>query len=201
MSDTSTDDSIGPRAEPAAVTLPPAVGERLGRLLGAGDRLDTAADWVAATRAAADRAGRRPGIEDLCTTPDGRHSFEPATGGGTRAFVCVLDPLLVPFLRDTPGTVRSEPPAGGPVTVEITPRDATATPPDVVVSLGVADEVAAGDPGRLYEAVCPYVHAFDSRASYESWAAGTDGHATAVPVEQGIAVARELAAVLFDGDG
>lgn len=207
-------DSIGPELDLAGFAIPPAVGERLGTLYGTGDRVRTGADWVAATREALDDVeGRPPSVADLCTTPDGRHAF---TGDDEhQEFVCVLDPLLYPFLTGTTGTVRSESPVSNDeIAVEITESGVSTSHPDAVVSIGVADEVGNADEGAadpatddgpvtpetVYGQVCEYIHVFEDERAYESWAETVPAATTSVPLPTGIALARELAASLFGSE-
>ena len=203
---TASDDStvhaseIGPRLQLRDVTLPGSVGEELARAYGSEQPIETGAAWVETmTDALADEVGRTPTADDLCTSPDGDHTF--VGDSEEQSYICVLDPLIYPFLTDTPGTVRSETPVRGEtVEVEIGETAATATHDDAVVSLGAA---ATGDPSdpvtfeRVYRQVCGYVHIFADRAEYDQWAADVDAATTTVPVAEGIAVARELTTALF----
>jgi hypothetical protein len=193
-------DSIGPQLDLDDVALPPAVGERLAALLGRESRIDTCAEWAAAMRSAlADSAGRTPTVEDLCTSDDGDHAFEGT--GERQSYACVLDPLIYPFLTDAPGTVRSETPVRGE-TVEIEIGDGAAISHDeAVVSLGVSDRAGTVDDvtvETVYRQVCGYVRVFADREEYEQWAADAAAATTAVPVDEGVAIARELAATLFE---
>lgn len=179
--------------------LPDDVAAGLGRLYDA-DPPATAAAWVAMLRDhKRDLDGEPPSIEDLCTTNDGDHAFVGADR--TESFICVLDPLAVPFLTDTPGTIHSTTPERG-VGVEITvgPDGIDYTHPEAVVSIGVADEVeceACASIDDTYEQVCPYIHVFEDESEYETWAATTDAATTSVPVGMGVALAGGLAEELF----
>lgn len=179
--------------------LPDDVAAGLGRLYGA-DPPATAADWVAMLREHKQAVdGDVPTVEDLCTTDDGAHAFR--SDDRTASYICVLDPLAVPFLTDTAGTVRSTTPERGK-TIEITvgPDGIDYTHPDAVVSIGVADEVdcaACATIDETYEQVCPYIHVFEDGSEYETWAAKTDAATTSVPVETGVALAGALAEELF----
>lgn len=200
-SETIDTDSIGPQLSLEDVTIPPAVGERMARLYGVGDRPETAADWMAVTRSElADTHGRQPTVADLCTSPDGVHTFTGA--GESQSYVCVLDPLAYPFLADEAGTVRSETPVRGhQVVFEIDADGATVTPDDAVVSLGVsdhADAVEAVTFETVYRQVCGYIHAFEDEAEYEAWADDVAAATTPLPAAEGVALAREIALTLFD---
>lgn len=194
-------EQIGPDVAPAEVSLPPHVGERMATLYGSEDRFETAADWLAATeRVVGDGPDGAATESDLCRVADGAHTV--AVDGERAAFVCVLDPLVVPFLRGRPATVRSESQVDGdPVVVEVEPDGASVRPEGAVVSLGVAHDLAEDDPltpERVYGEVCPYVHAFASPAEYERWDAETDAATTSVPMATGVALARGIAERLFE---
>lgn len=201
MADTIVErERIGPKLDLADVEFPPAVGEQLAVAYGVDRPIETGREWVEVTRESlADSVDRTPTVDDLCTSPDGVHTFE---GDGTaRSYVCVLDPLAYPFLTDTPGTVRSETPVRGE-TVEITVAGdgATVSHEDAVVSLGVSGDVDPADevtPAVIYRQVCGYIHVFADGAEYEQWAADGDGVTMSVPATDGVAIARELASELF----
>lgn len=140
------------------------------------------------------------GFDNLCTASTSRH--EARIDGEPRYFHCVLDTLLLPFVRpeETPVEVRSASPQSEAV-VELTVSrdDLEVWPPGAVMSFGVADELdvpdaAAVDPTTAYTSLCPYVNAFPSRAMYERWD-GTTPEATTMPVSfpTGLELARQLA--------
>ncbi len=201
MSTTTFDgDRIGPKLDLADLALPPHVGARLATVTGSDGRIETGAAWVDAMQATVD-----PDVDgqvtesDLCHAADGAHTVR--LGDETASFVCVIDPLMVPFLRQTPGTVTSQAPvAGETVEISVGPDDATASPPEAILSLGVARDPVDATPSaeHLYDAVCPYVHAFTTVAEYEEWAATVDAATTSLPVATGVALARELAHALVD---
>lgn len=202
MSTTAFDgDSIGPQLDLADETIPPHVGEHLSTMYGRDGRIETFAEWVSAIREASERTqGELPTEDDLCHLDDGDHTVE--ISGETLSFVCVLDPLAVPFLRETPGTVRSETPEDGDaITIDVEADGVTVDADDAVVSLGVTrDPEVDGTPTHedVYAETCPYIHAFASVDEYERWADRTDAATTSVPVETGVTVARELARELFE---
>lgn len=202
MADTTVDhDSIGPRLDLEDITFPPAVGERMATVYGVDAPIETGAEWVEATRGAlSEHTGRTPTPDDLCTRPDGAHTFED--DGGSQSYVCVLDPLVYPFLADTPGTVRSETPVYGE-TVEFTVESdgVTVSHADAVISLGVTETFDGNGqltPDVVYGAICEYIHVFADETEYERWAENVDGVTTVIPVPEGIGVARELATALFE---
>lgn len=173
MSSTAFDgDSIGPELSLADLALPPHVGERLAAQCGRDERFETAAAWIDGMRAAlADGRGEGPTAADLCRAENGAHHVR--IGDESASFVCAIDPLMVPFLRDRPATVRSETPVTAE-TVEIQVRadGAAAMPAEAVLSLGVTREPADAplSPERVYEEVCPHIQAFASVDEYERWA-------------------------------
>ena len=175
------------------------IGAGLGRLYHS-DAPRTAAEWVTLLRDhKRDIDSEPPSIEDLCTTDDGAHAF--LGDEREQSYICVLDPLAVPFLTDRSGTIRSTTPEHGE-TVEITvgPDGVSYSNPGAVVSVGVADETDCADCTTIeetYKYVCPYIHVFADEAEYETWAAETDATTTSVPVETGVALAGALAENLF----
>lgn len=194
-------DAIGPDVPPADVPLPSHVGERLATLYDRAERFETAAEWLAATeRVVGDGTDGAATEADLCRVDDGAHVVE--VDGERTGFACVLDPLVVPFLRERPATIRSESRVGGePIVVEVASDGVAVRPAGAVVSLGVADDLDADaplTPERVYREVCPYVHAFASPAEYETWAADAPAATTSVPMATGVALARGIADRLFE---
>jgi len=200
-SETVDIESIEPKLSLDGVAIPPGVGERMARLYGVDERPETAADWMAVSRAElAETHGRQPTVADLCTSSDGAHTF--VGDEESQSYVCVLDPLAYPFLTDETGTVRSETPVReAEVNFEIGHEQVAVTPETAVVSLGISDHVDAVETvtfETVYRHVCGYIHAFEDEAEYEQWAADVEAATTSLPAEEGIAVAREIALTLFD---
>jgi len=195
-----TDRGIGPVLELTEFRLPPHVGARLATLFGSEEPITSGSEWVREMRAAFTRQDGDPPTEDaLCHADDGAHSV--TIDGERDAFVCVLDPLIVPFLRDEPGRVESTTPEDGrTVTIDIDENGATATPESAVVSLGISRHVEAdtATPETVYRQVCGYIHIFTTPVEYERWADGVEAATTSVSVETGVGLARELATALFD---
>jgi len=179
--------------------LPADVAAGLGNLYGTAPP-DTAAAWVEMLRdRKRDWDGEPPSAEDLCTTKHGAHAF--VGEGRSQSYICVLDSLIVPFLTDTPGTVRSTTPVrGATVAITVTADGVDYSHPDAVVSLGVADAVDCASCTSIeetYEHTCPYIHVFEDDAEYETWAETTDAATTGLSVETGVALAGGLAEKLF----
>ncbi|MFB6087356.1 MAG: organomercurial lyase [Haloarculaceae archaeon] len=193
-------DSIGPELSLADLWVPPHVGKRWAAVLGHEGRFETGAEWIEAMGEVAEaQLDRAPTIENLCYMADGNHTIDLDGEDGTDAFVCMLDPLVVPFLTGRPGTVTSTTPEDGEsVTIEIG-EDGVIAPENAVISLGATRNPAGGEPSieRVYQESCPYIHVFASVEEYERWADGVDAATTSVPVDVGVAVARELATELF----
>lgn len=195
-------DTIGPNQALESIALPPHVGAPLGRLLDADRRLTDAADWIDAIAAVAnDQPDEGFGEDDLCHASDGAN--EIAIDGDRLRFVCTVDPLVVPFLRNEPGTITASPPSGDDlVRIEMEPDGVNVEPDGAVLSLGVAAEDVADaplTPAATYRNVCPYVQAFRSPADYRNWAADVDAATTSVPMTTGVTLAGRLATALFDG--
>lgn len=156
----------------------------------------------------ADVAARRidgsdvEGYEALCVTESSRHAAR--IGEETEHFACVLDTLVVPFLREAEEAVevRSESPVSDSAVELLVDREGVAaTPESAVLSFGVATDLPPPDERRplprfAYGALCPYVQAFPDRAEYEEWADRTDAATTALSPATGHALARRLGEVL-----
>ncbi|WP_167837483.1 organomercurial lyase [Halosimplex halophilum] len=184
------------------MSLPADVGEAFGRLYGT-DPPATVGEWTETMRAVVEaERGRAPTVDDLCATADGDHAF---VGEETeQAYICVLDPLVYPFLTGEAGTVRSTTPVRGTeVAFEIGEDGVAVSHDDAVVSIGVStdpDRVDDAPVETVYREVCGYIQTFEDRAEYERWTEGVDAATTAVPAAVGVAVARALAGTLFDAD-
>lgn len=183
-----------PAVDLVDVSLPPHVGARLAAFYDREEPFETAAEWVdVMERHLREEVGEIDPDTVMCTTPDGGH--EVAVGEETRSYVCVLDPLAVPFLEGAPATVTSTAPAGdGTVTIRVGDGGVSVSPPGAVLSLGVGHDVADVEPTleAAYEQLCAYTHAFASPAAYESWAAGVDASTTSLPAGRGVALAGAL---------
>lgn len=172
--------------------LPPGMAREMTGFYGEGP-VETLGDFVAATRAG---VGGGLAVEDLCHA--GGETPHRATVAGERyRFQCFYDGVALSHLVDEPAEVRTESPAGEPVTVRVDPDGGVeTTPAGTVMSFGIATDVAAdGDDPTVedvYDAVCPYVKAFPERGRYEAWAAGVDAATVGLPVAEGMPVAAAL---------
>lgn len=192
--------SIGPELELANETIPPHIGKHLATLYDLDEPIESWAEWVDAIRTASERTQDEPPTEDdLCYIEDGDHTIE--IDGETESFICVLDPLAVPFLRETPGAIHSITPEDGEaITIDVEEDGVTVDTDGAVISLGVSRDVdVEGTPTHedIYAESCPYIHVFASVDEYERWATGVNAATTSVPVDTGVAIARELARELF----
>lgn len=200
-SQTFDGDSIGPQLDLSDERIPPHVGVHLATLYDREDRVETWAEWVEVIRAASQQTrDELPTEDDLCYLDDGDHAVE--IDGETASFVCVLDPLAVPFIRETPGTVHSVTPEDGEeITIDVESDGVTVDTDGAVISLGVSRDVNVdGTPTHedVYAESCPYIHVFASADEYERWASDVQAATTSVPVDAGVAIARELARELFE---
>lgn len=184
--------------------IPPEVAENLRLLYGTDDGPATFGEWIEAI-ATVFGDDWPPAIDDLCHDDEGRHRAVVGTGDGTETyrFVCVLDAILLPFLvessvGDSAGKsveVASEcPETGERVTTRASRDRIEVDPDDAVLSFGVAetDEHAEPTAELTYGAMCPYIHAFADRDAYDRWAAETDAPTTALPLDEGLALARAI---------
>jgi hypothetical protein len=179
------------------------VGDRLATIFGSEPTFSTVAEWIDAMENAFEgQLGHTPTREDLCTTPDGNHVVE--IDGERESYVCVLDPLMVLFLEGQPGQVRSETPgSGAEIVIDVGREGVETSHEDAVVSIGVAADVSDAAVGPVtpelaYRTICPYVQAFVDEPAFDRWAAASDGVAMAIPIEESVIIARELAATLIE---
>jgi hypothetical protein len=195
-------DGIGENRSGEDVSLPADVGEAFGRLYGS-DPPATVGEWVETMRAViGDERGRAPTVDDLCATDDGDHVF---VGEETEeTYICVLDPLVYPYLTGEAGTVRSTTPVrAAEVTFEVGDDGVAVSHDDAVVSIGVSadpDRIDEAPVETVYREVCGYIQTFEDRAEYERWDEGVDAATTAVPAAVGVEIVCDLAETLFDAD-
>lgn len=184
--------------------IPDALANRLQTAFALDEPPATFADWAAAMIDTYEtELDRDLGPDDLCLVDASNH--EARIGGETYRYQCVLDALVVGYLTDGPVTVRSVPPtAETPITVEF--DDAVRIEPrGAVMSFGIDADVEAPDypitPASMYGNLCPYGHAFPTEEAYADWAASSDAVSTAVPLRDGLAIARDLLDLAdLDGD-
>lgn len=195
---TSSDPTrIDPDVEPATVTLPSALGDRIAAFFGV-EQVATGTDWIDALETGMEPTGETFSLDDLCTTDASPHVIEIAAS--EQAYQCVIDPLLVPFVTGDPATVRSVcPVTDEEIVIEVDADGVRAQPETAFFSLGIAESAVerAGDPphspASTYEAFCPYVNAFASKGAYEEWAATTGAVTARVPLEYGVTLVGALA--------
>lgn len=176
--------------------LPADVGDAFGRFLG--EDVATLGDIAAAIREAS--GGGALVVDDLCHA--GAPTPHRATvGDETYYFECFYDGVVLAALRDEPVEIRTESPAGAEIELTMAPNGTVdATPTDAVLSFGIASDVeppAHDDPPvdeAAIQAICPYVKAFATRRSYESWAAGVDAATVGAPLADGASFAIALTA-------
>lgn len=135
-----------------------------------------------------------PAVADLCHDVEGKHRADVAEQ--SFRFACVLDAMLLPFLRDDPATITSRVPgqdAPTDVTFRVTQSDVTGSP-DAVMSFGAAVRPPQGEvtPAHAYGVICPFIHTFPSQAAYEEWTADVDGATMALSLPDAMGLARAM---------
>jgi hypothetical protein len=145
-----------------------------------------------------ERAGDAFGLDTLCTTDESPHVLQ--TAADEQAYQCVIDPLVVPFVADEPGTVRSAcPVTGDSVVVAIDGDGVHARLETAFFSIGIAENALEGvgdpphPPAATYGAFCPYANAFASKEADEEWASSTAAVTARVPLEYGVTLVGTLA--------
>lgn len=178
-------------------SLPADVSRNMGRFLD--EPVETLSDFVAAARAGT--GGGPLAVDDLCHT-DAPTDHTARVNGDTYSFSCFFDGIALAALVDASVEVHTTTPTGASIDLVATPAgEVTVTPPDAVMSFGIAtDDRPPGERGQpvdvaVVEAMCPYVRAFTSRDRYEGWAAGVDAATVGMPLAAGV----EIAAALTDG--
>lgn len=182
--------------------LPPELGAKFQTAFGMEEAPDTFGEWIEGLAAGATEAGLEVELEALCVAEDTGHVAE--VGGERHHFHCVLDTFLLPALLDEEriGVTSTDPLDAETVELTVTEEGVTATPPDAVVSFGVARDVEppqgeSFDPEAAYARVCPYINAFPSREAYERWDEQVEEAVTVgLPIQRGF----DLAALLVDSD-
>lgn len=216
--------------------VPPDLGATLQATFGTDEPPTTLRDLVALVSRVLDESDHPIGVEDLCTANDSRHvaRIDGDSWHYHCVLDTLFLPFLRP--ESTPVEIRSVSPTsdpggdtdgggdrdadgdgdrdadgdadGGDVVVITASRgEVSVTPPEAVMSVGLADGIELADPTDVdatlgYTEFCPYVNAFPSRATYEQWDRDTPGATTmAVSFPTGVALARELARQLGAADG
>lgn len=177
------------------------LGDQLQFALGLDEPPKTFGDWVNALTFLADRDDIDVDMDMLCTIDDSPH--RATFNGQTQHYQCFQDPIIVPFLSDDVDTVEIEtesPVSGEPIELRMTETEIEATPPDVVMSFGVAADVEAppGDvasPILAYSLFCPYGNVFLSQDEYETWAAEVDAITMPTTMEDALELVRAIGRV------
>lgn len=191
-----------------ATPIPEDVGTAMERAYDLDAPPATIAEWLDGVLTAYRAAGETVTADDMCAVDDARHEIEldggatvPGTDAAAAEYICVLDPLAVPFIAGTAGTVRSESPVSD-ATIEfrVGPEELSVDPETAVVSLGVDADVDDTDSASeltvedTYELLCPYGHAFRDEAAFERWNAERDCVATlSLDAETAVGVAVGIA--------
>jgi alkylmercury lyase len=187
MTDTPSATASGGRGY--ELPLPAELSERLGVVLALDHPPASFGDLAAALRPVLTvEGGVAP--ERLCCAGPSRHEVRFDGNEEITHTHCVLDALILPLMADTTAHIRSIDPLGGVVSITAGPGQVSSDAIDAVISFGAA----SGDGHDVYEAVCPYINAFATRADYERWAAGTPEAITvALSLPDAAALAAELA--------
>lgn len=173
--------------------LPVAVAGNMSRFFG--ESVETFDDMVAAIRTVVE--GDRIAVDELCHV-EGETPHYAKTAEETYYFRCFYDGIALAHLVDEPVEIRTETPTNEPIEMEFSPEsNIDVTPSDAVMSFGVATDrdASAGDAptaDEVYEAICPYVKAFRTRADYEHWATNAAATTVGIPLESGVPIAAAL---------
>ena len=178
--------------------IPTPLGDQLQLALGLDERPEMFGDWVDALAFIADRDDIDVDLNMLCTIDDSPH--KATFDGRTQHYQCFQDPIIVPFLADDVDTVEIEtesPVSGEPIELRVTETEIEATPSDVVMSFGVAEDVGAPaadvpSPILAYSRFCPYGNVFLSHEEYETWADEVEAITMATDVEDTLELARAI---------
>jgi hypothetical protein len=181
--------------------IPTPLGDQLQLALGLDERPETFGDWVDALAFIADRDNIDVDLNMLCTIDDSPH--KATFSGRTQHYQCFQDPIIVPFLAEDVDTVEIEtesPVSGEPIELMVTETEIEATPPDVVMSFGVAEDVGAPpedvpSPILAYSRFCPYGNVFLSPEEYEAWTDEVNAITMATDVDDTLELARAIGEV------
>ena len=171
------------------VELPADVASAFQTSLDADTAPRTLAEWVGLLADLYD--DWPPAVADLCHDADGKHRAE--SGEQSFRFTCVLDAMLLPFLRDEETTVTSHVPDGDAVTFRVT-RTEVVGPPDAVVSFGAAERPPQGEvtAAHAYGVICPFIHTFPDEDAYADWAADVDGATMPLSLPDALGLAKAM---------
>ena len=181
--------------------IPMPLGDQLQLALGLDERPETFGDWVNALAFFADRDDIDVDMDMLCTIDESPH--KATFNGRTQHYQCFQDPIIVPFLDEDVDTVEIEtesPVSGETIELTVTKTEIKATPSDVVMSFGVADDLEAPaedvpSPILAYSRFCPYSNVFLSHEEYETWADEGDAITMSTDMEATLELARAIGRV------
>lgn len=179
--------------------IDPAVAEQFRTSFGLDAAPTTLADWAersADVLAAGIQAIDRP----LTTTDSSCHTVE--LDAGSYHATGLVEALVLAFRRgsNTDVLVRSESPLDdATVGLRVSGETIAASPPEAVISFGVARNVVAPayfsvPPHIAYRRFSQYVNAFPGNDAYHTWARRTDGvRSMALSIPDGVAAIRAIA--------
>lgn len=178
--------------------IPANVGEKLRIAHRLEERPRTLTEWGRAIGEVVRREDIDVELTALCTTEQSPHVAR--FGGTTQHFACVQDAFIVPAVVTDVETVEirtKSPVSGDPIDVTVTGAEIESDPDAAVMSVGVAADISdppadADSPAIAYGKICPYGHAFVSRAEYEQWAETVDAVTMVAPLEDAFQLARAI---------
>ncbi len=135
---------------------------------------------------------------DLCTT-DEPTPHRARTGDDEYTFACFYDAVILATLRQQRVSIRTASPDGTVIRARADGAGRLSVDPaGAIFSFGIDPTIANDDrPPRLergYAAICPYVKAFPSFASYADWTGALDAPTVATPMTDATAFAALLVA-------
>lgn len=197
------DDSDGWIEERPVTTaqLPAGVAENMSRVFS--EPIATLDDMTAAIRNIVEGDGIA--VDELCHVKEETPHYA-RTDSESYYFRCFYDGIALAYLVDEEVEIHTETPTNAPIRIQASSeRTVDVTPPDAVMSFGVTTdkEVPAGEfptTKEVYEGICPYVKAFQTRSDYERWAADVLATTVGLPLESGVSIAAALTATSSSGE-
>ena len=194
--DSNTDDRI---------KLPTAFAEHLAAVGNLETPPETLAEYWSTFADQAEASDHTIEAEDLYTEIPTRH--EVHVNDRIRYSRCVLDGLVVAVMVvQNPVTVRSvDPVTRTPVTFTVRDDTVEVTPEDAVITFGIASTIPElesseksvfnwmiqADTGRVTDAFCQFINAFESSETYELWAAEIEGKTVLIRPKAAEALIRQ----------